>query len=157
MRFAGKRLLALVRRNVVPEGLGGWALEVGPDLGIATIVGATSGNPLLGFEDGVLGLGGSFGGRAAGALIGGMVGGRRGAATGAMVGGMTGGFGVPMLAPRPIADAVRREEEERLLAEQQLREQGIFEQGIMAGAQQIAAGPRVQTADEIAAQLGFYA
>lgn len=156
MRFAGKRLLALLRRNALPEGPGNWALEVGPDLGIAAIVGATSGNPLLGLEDGVLGLGGSFGGRAAGALIGGMVGGRRGAATGAMVGGITGGFGVPMLAPRPIADGWRREEEARLLAEQQLREQGIFEQGILAGAQRLATGPRVQTADALAAQLGFY-
>ena len=157
MRFAGKRLLALLRNHGLPRGIGGWAGELGPDLAISTAIGLVNQDPRLALGDFVTAAGSSLFGRGVGALGAGVFLGPRAARTAANYGGLIGGVAGPMVLENPRARQLREEQEKQLLAEQQLREQGIFEQGIMAGAQQIAAGPRVQTADEIAAQLGFYA
>lgn len=166
-RLAG----ALIKKLALPQSAGEWALEVGPEVLFAGFAGASlpEGTPLqdrllIAAEDLTLGLGGSIGGRVAGAGLGQgfSSGARRGLnseglkqamSMGAMAGGMAGGMGVPMLAPRPFAAHLQAKAEQQMAAEQAARDQGIFEQGLMASAQYMADSPRVQGIDGVLAQL----
>lgn len=161
-RLAG----ALIKKLALPQSAGEWALEVGPEVLFAGFAGASlpEGTPLqdrllMAAEDLTLGLGGSMGGRVLGAGVGGRL--ANGSVskmasamgTGAMAGGMVGGMGVPMLAPRPFAAHLQAKAEQQMAAEQAARDQGIFEQGLMASAQYMADSPRVQGIDGVLAQL----
>lgn len=161
-RLAG----ALIKKVALPQSAGEWAMEVGPELLFAGMAGASlpegaslQDRLLMAAEDLTMGLGGSMGGRVLGAGIGGGL--NRGSVgkmasamgTGAMAGGMVGGMGVPMLAPRPFAAHLQAKAEQQMAAEQAARDQGIFEQGLMASAQYVADNPRVEGADQLLMQL----
>lgn len=159
-RLAG----ALIKRAALPQSAGGWLWELGPEVLFAGMAAASlpEGTPItdrlmMAGEDGLLGAGGSIGGRLAGAAIGSRFGrGSRAALAsaidqGALAGGMIGGMGVPMFAPRPFADSLRRKAEEQMGAEQAAREQAIYEQGMLSS--QIAHSPRVIGTDQLLMQL----
>lgn len=162
-RLAG----ALLKRSVLPQGAGAIAMEFAPDaLGTAfTMMSLPQGTPLqdrllVGAEDLALGVGGSLGGRALGGLGNGML--NRGSMqrmagaieSGAGMGGMAGGMGLAMFGPRPMYDNIQKRLEEQARQQQEAQMQGVFEQGLMAGAQQLGQGPRITGIDNILS--GFY-
>ena len=141
-------------QTLLPQGAGGWALEVGPDLLGAAAATAYAG-PVAGIEDAVLGLGGSAIGRMAGsALAYNMA--RLGKSSptamramvqqGAGIGGMAGGMGAAMFGPRPFTDAIRQQQQEDLLAQQQIRDNWLLSQA--------AASPAIQNYDALLSQFG---
>lgn len=159
-RLAG----SLIKRAALPHTAGGWAFELGPELLFAGMAAASvpEGTPMMdrlmmAGEDFVLGAGGSLGGRLGGAAIGGKLGRSSARAMtsaieqGAMAGGMVGGMGVPMFAPRPFADHLRRKAEEQMGAEQTARDQAIYEQGMLAS--HLANSPRVNGIDQMLMQV----
>lgn len=169
-RFAG----TVLRRAVLPKGAGHMAMEFLPDaLGAGfTMMSLPEGTSiqdraLVFAEDSVLGVGGSLGGRLAGGVGGGMLH-RRGKGgifggvharanameAGAGIGGMAGGMGLAMFGPRPIYDGIERRLQQQAQQQQDAQMQGVFEQGLMAGAGQIAQGPRITGIDNMLA--GFY-
>lgn len=140
-------------------------MEFAPDaLGSAfTMMSLPQGTPiqdrlLVGAEDLALGVGGSFGGRFAGGMAGALAGGKpmqvRGAMrSGAGIGGMAGGMGAAMFGPRPFYGGIQARLEEQARLEQEQQMQGIFQQGIMAGAQDFAQEPRVIGIDNLLSTL----
>lgn len=140
--------------NVMPKGAGGWAWELGPDLLGAAAATAYAG-PVAGAEDAVLGIGGSFGGRMAGsALAYGLARFtgktpaqmRQMVQQGAGMGGMVGGMGLAYFGPRPFTDAMRKQQEEELLAQQQIHDSWLLSA--------TASSPTAQNYDALLAQLG---
>lgn len=168
-RFAG----AVLKRAVLPRGAGQIAMEFLPDaLGTGfTMMSLPEGTSLqdrllVGAEDLTLGVGGSLGGRFVGGMAGGLLhqrgkggilGGVQRAHTirsGAGIGGMAGGMGLAMFGPRPIYDGIQQRLQQQAQQQQDAQMQGVFEQGLMAGASQIAQGPRISGIDNMLA--GFY-
>lgn len=156
-RFAG----TVLKRAVLPRGAGQIAMEFLPDaLGTGfTMMSLPEGTPLqdrmlVGAEDLTLGVGGSLGGRFLGGAAGGVLGRGMRMQTGAGIGGMAGGMGLAMFGPRPIYDGIQQRLQQQAQQQQEVQMQGVFEQGIMAGAQQLGQGPRVTGIDNILS--GFY-
>lgn len=133
----------------MPKGAGNWALELAPDVLGAAAATAYAG-PVAGLEDLALGLGGSFGGRMAG---GGLAYGlsrlsgaspaqmRRAVQQGQGMGGMVGGMGLAWFGPRPFTDAMRREQQEQLLAQQQAEQHYLLSM--------VAGSPTLQNYDAL--------
>lgn len=162
--MVGRLAGSLIKRAALPQSAGGWLWELGPEVLFAGMAAASlpEGTPvtdrlLMAGEDLLLGAGGSIGGRLGGAAIAGKINGgsMRGMANamdqGALAGGMIGGMGVPMFAPRPFADGMRRKAEEQMGAEQAAREQAIYQEGLLAS--QIANSPRVIGTDQLLMQV----
>ena len=160
-RLAG----TVFRRGLLPLGAGQAAMEFLPD-GLGTIFTMLSlpegtsiqDRALVAAEDSVLGVGGSLGGRLLGGMAGGAMGKgmarRAGIRRGAGIGGMAGGMGLAMFGPRPIYDGIQQRLQQQAQQQQDAQMQGVFEQGLMAGANQIAQGPRISGIDNMLA--GFY-
>lgn len=142
-------------QSIMPQGAGGWALELGPDLLGAAAATAYAG-PVAGVEDAVLGIGGSALGRMAGSALAYKMSHlsksspsamRAMVQQGAGIGGMAGGIGAAMFGPRPFTDAMRKQQEEEFLAQQQLREHWLLSQA--------ASSPAVQNYDALLSQIGL--
>jgi hypothetical protein len=161
-RFAGYAL----RKALVPQGLANLAWEFGPDLAFAGLTAAAQPEGtslqdrlLVGAEDFALGgLAGSLGGRAAGAATSLALsqGQRRlqrldAAEHAAGMGGMIGSMVVPTFAPRPIAEGLRAQEEEKMSAAQRAREEDIYNQGLLAST--LANNHHVQDIDWLISQV----
>lgn len=126
--------------TVVPQGVGGWAFELGPDLLAAGAATAFAG-PAAGLEEGVLGIGGSFGGRFAGSSLAYGLARLQGKSPrvmrqmvqqGAGMGGLAGGLGLSYFGPRPLTDAARRQQEEELLKQQAVQDNPLLSGAVTA-------------------------
>lgn len=163
--MVGRLAGSLIKRAALPQSAGGWLWELGPEVLFAGMAAASlpEGTPvtdrlLMAGEDLLLGAGGSIGGRLGGAAVGSRFANRKSTQAmtsaieqGALAGGMIGGMGVPMFAPRPFADGMRRKAEEQMGAEQAAREQAIYQEGLLAS--QIANSPRVIGTDQLLMQV----
>lgn len=138
-----------VVNSFMPKGAGGWAWELGPDLLGAAAATAYAG-PVAGLEDLALGVGGSFGGRMAGGGLAYGLSKLTGASPAQMramvqqgqgMGGMVGGLGLTMFGPRPFTDAMRKEQQEQLLAQQQAEQHRLLSM--------VAGSPTVQNYDAL--------
>lgn len=161
---------ALVRQSMLPRSAGAIALEGLPDVAGAafTMLGAPKDTPMLerwliGAEDLMLGMGGSFVVRGVGGAMAARL--NRGAPmrkmaeaieSGAGVGGMVGGMGGAMFGPRPFYSGMQARMEEEMRRNQEERERGIFEQGLMSAAEGVANSPRVEGLDQFLASYYGY-
>lgn len=131
---AGFRTEALGR--VLPRGPAEWAWELGPDT-LGALAATAYGGPVAGLEDLALGAGGSMGGRMAGSALAYGLARLSGASPKAMrgmvqqgagMGGLAGGIAMPWFGPRPFTDAMRQQQEQQLLADQQIADQWLLSQ-----------------------------